>query len=295
MRRSCLFTFLFLLAAVPLLAAPLPMTVKEVSLMLRAGDSNARVVKELATRHFVDTIDSMNEVMLTKAGASPDLIAALKNGTYSLSPEESAAARQQIVDLTKQRAMDAERVRKSESAYQAQVARERTARSALPMTHPIAEATRGDLVRLESGRVTAVEEDPLANKKLIALYFAAQSSGPCRKFTPQLVDYYNRVAPQHPEIEFVFVSADKTADAMQNHMRDEKMPWPAIEFQKTAAKESIIKYAGKALPCLVLVDPAGRVVSDTYDGEKYVGPAKVVADLDTIFAGVAAKKVAAKP
>ena len=39
------------------------------------------------------------------------------------------------------------------------------------------------------------------------------------------------------------------------------------------------------IPCLVLVDAAGTVISDTYAGKTYRGPDKVLADLDTIFAG----------
>jgi Thioredoxin-like len=44
-------------------------------------------------------------------------------------------------------------------------------------------------------------------KKLVALYFSAHWYAPCRKFTPQLVKFHNRVAPQHPEFEIVFISS----------------------------------------------------------------------------------------
>ena len=278
------------------LAAPLPLTAKDVSLMLRGGYSNAAVMKELSTRHFVDNVDFAKEEMLVKAGASKELIAALNSGTYALPPEQSAAAQQQIVDLTKKRAVQAEQLLKSNSAYEAQLARQRAAQPTMLMAtkHVLYEATKGELVRMQNDRITVADEDALANKKLIALYFSAHWCPPCRKFTPELVDYYNRVITQHPEVEIVLVSSDRSADAMQKYMRETKMPWPAIDFAKIAGKEAISKYKGKGgIPCLVLIDATGRVVSDNYADD--VGPQKVLADLDAIFAALAAKHVATTP
>jgi nucleoredoxin len=63
------------------------------------------------------------------------------------------------------------------------------------------------------------------------------------------------------------------------------MPWPAIDFQKLKGKDAIRKYAGDGIPCLVLVDATGKVISSTYAGTQYLGPAKVLGDLDAIFAG----------
>lgn len=261
--------------------------------MLRSGDSSAVVKQELSKRHFVGAVDPTNEAMLTKAGASAELIAALKNGTYSLSAEQSAAAQQQIVDQAKRRAAEAERSRQFDTLYQAQLARDRAAKPALSaINNVISDAIKTDLVRVQSGAVEHCDEDALAGKKLIAIYFSAQWCGPCRKFTPELVDYYNRVLTQHPDVEVVFCSRDKSANAMQKYMREEKMPWPAIDYAKIESKDMIKKYAGNGIPCLVLLDPTGRVISHSYEGEKYLGPHKVLEDLDAIFAGVAAKQVA---
>ena len=73
-------------------AAQLPLTTQEIGLMLRMGYSPSAITQELSTRHFADTLDTVKEAQLTKAGASAELIAALKNGTYSVSPEEIARA-----------------------------------------------------------------------------------------------------------------------------------------------------------------------------------------------------------
>ena len=99
------------------------------------------------------------------------------------------------------------------------------------------------------------------------------------------MDYYNRIASQHPEFEIIFVSNDRSQFGFETYLKETQMPWPAIDFQKVANKAAINKYAGNGIPDLVLLDASGKVVSDSYAGKEYLGPQKVLADLDQIFAG----------
>ena len=267
-------------------AAQLPLTIKEISLMLRSGYSSNAIMQELSIRYFAEKLDVEKEKTLLQAGASAELITALKSGKYSLSSEQMTIAQQQIADQTKRRAAEAARSRQFDSLYQSQMARERAAaRPQAPNANALRELVKGDLVSLRNGALGHFDDEELEKKKLIALYFSAHWCAPCRKFTPELVDYYNRVATQHPEFEIVFVSFDKSQFAMETYMREANMPWPAIDFQKLKGKDAIRKYAGDGIPCLVLVDATGKVISSTYAGAQYLGPAKVLGDLDAIFAG----------
>ena len=271
------------------------MTAKDVGLMLRAGYSSNAVMKELSVRYFADTLDEAKEKTLVQAGASAELINALKSGSYSLSAEKMAVAQQQMADQAKRRAAEAENSRKFNTLYQSQLAQKRAAKATTSgatgnSIHPL---VQGDLVALRNGAFGHFDDEALDSKSLIALYFSAHWCGPCRKFTPQLVDYYNRVALQHPEFEIIFVSSDKSPSAMETYMREANMPWPAIDFQKLAGKDAIKKYAGSGIPCLVLVDATGNVISDSYAGKQYLGPQKVLSDLDAIFAGKPGPQVAA--
>ena len=274
-------------------AAQLPLTIKEISLMLRSGYSSNAIMQELAIRYFAEKLDVEKEKTLLQAGASAELITALKSGTYSLSPEQMTIAQRQIADQAKRRAAEAERSQQFDRLYQSQMARERAAaRPQAPNANAIRELVKGDLVSLHNGALGHFDDEALGKKKLIALYFSAHWCAPCRKFTPELVEYYNRVATQHPEFEIVFVSFDKSQFAMETYMREANMPWPAIDFQKLKGKDAIRKYAGDGIPCLVLVDATGKVISSTYAGAQYLGPAKVLSDLDAIFAGKVLDKVA---
>jgi nucleoredoxin len=292
MRRGLIWvvslTFAFILQA-----GQLPLTTKEIGLMLRAGYSSNSVMQELAKRRFADSFDPEKENLLLKAGASPELINALESGKYSVSAEESARVQEEMANAASRKAAEAERSRKFNTLYQSQLARQRSAKSAQPAgPNVIYEAVKGDLVRFSSGAVTRADDESLANKKLIAIYFSGHWCPPCRKFTPELVEYYNRVAPRHPEFELIFFSLDRSADAMQTYMREANMPWLAVDYQKLESKEAIKKYLGTGIPCLVLVDATGKVMSDSFAGKEYVGPGKVLADLDAIFAkgGLAANR-----
>jgi len=277
-------------------AGQLPLTVNEIGLMLRSGYSSNSLMQELSTRHFADTVDEAKEKTLVKAGASAELIAALKSGIYSLSPEKAAAVQEQIAVAEQRRVEQAEATRKSDAQYQARVARERTSKSGKPDigagSDAISEFLKGDLVQWHNGSVVHADDTALANKKLIAFYFSAHWCAPCRKFTPQLVDYYNRVAAQHPEFEIVFYSFDKSPFAFETYIREANMPWPAIDYAKLKGKEAIAKNAGDGIPSLVLVDSAGNVISSSHSGSQNFGPQKVLADLDAIFAGKAPARVA---
>jgi nucleoredoxin len=275
--------------------AQLPLTAKDVGLMLRMGYSASVIEKELSVRHFADTVDSFKEAQLVQAGGTPELLFALKNGAYSVPPEEIARAQEEIAAQAKRRAAEAEKSKKFNTLYQDQLAKQRAvAQVQASTTGAIYSFVKGDLVRPKNGSLVHVDDEAVAKKKLIAFYFSAYWCGPCRKFTPQLVEYYNRITPLHPEFEIIFFSLDKSAAKMEAYMREMNMPWPALDYQKLAEKEVLKKNAGSGIPSLVLVDQSGKVLSSAYVGTEYRGPAKVLADLDAIFAGGAPPQVAVR-
>jgi nucleoredoxin len=294
MRRLLLTLLLAGTAFSAALSQPLPLTIKEVCLMLRAGFSSQTVQQELSIRCLADSYDAAAEKALREAGAAPALMDAIKRGSYASAPAGAQKAKEELAAQAARRARETERLRRFDTLYQDQLAR---ARTAAPLrsepANVLANQFKGDLVSWKNGSLARFDDEALAKKKLIALYFSAHWCAPCRKFTPQLVEFYNRVASQHPEFEIVFVSNDRSPLGMETYMRDTHMPWPAIDFAKLPGKEALQKYGGESIPCLVLLDASGKVISDTYAGKKYVGPEKVLTDLEAIFAKGPAAAIAA--
>jgi nucleoredoxin len=270
-----------------------PLTVKDVALMLRTGYSAEAVQRELASRHLIGSVGADEELALTRANAAASLIAEMKSGAFAVPAEEVAAAQSQLAAGAAHRAAEAERSRAMDTLYQEQLMKRRAAAPALPgAKHAVGATLENSLLTMKDGKAVAVDGEAAASKKLIGLYYSARWCGPCRKFTPKLVEFYNRVAPQHPEFEIVFVSNDHSRAEMESYMREEKMPWPALDYDKVKGRVDLQKFAGDGIPCLVIVDANGHVVSDSYAGKEYRGPQSVLDDLDQRFANAAAPQVA---
>ena len=285
MQRIILALVLFLGVSAGALAKLSPLTVQEISLMLRSGYPVKAVEAEAVARHFVGTIDPAAEKALLQCGATPAFLLALETGVYAIPAVEVAAVQEELEAKERRRAQEIAQSRKLDTLYQDQLARSRAVAPApISGTNAIAALVKGDLVTSKNGILSTYNDQPLERKKLIGLYFSAHWCGPCRKFTPELVAYYNRIVATHPEFEIVFVSNDRTGPAMETYMRDMQMPWPAVRYDKIGEKPGLMKYAGSSIPCLVVVDAQGKVVSNSFEGEKYVGPQKVLADLDQLFA-----------
>ncbi|PYK42194.1 MAG: hypothetical protein DME46_12025 [Verrucomicrobia bacterium] len=289
MRTACCGFFLSISLAI---AGTLPLTTSEISLMLRSGYSVPTIEAELATRHFADQLDEAKRNQLIKAGATSQLLNGIESGKFAVPKDELEKSRRKMEEQARDRALLAEQAKRNDTLYQNQLLKQR-AQVVTQGPNSIADAAKGNLVRLENGNLVSGYDEEIAQKQIYGLYFSAHWCGPCRKFTPQLVAYYNQIAHDHPEFEIIFVSADKSADGMTTYMQESSMPWPAIEYSKLANVPTLQKYAGRGIPDLVIVDASGKVLADTYVSGKYVGPAKVLDDLSAIFACGRSTQVAA--
>jgi hypothetical protein len=263
----------------------MPLTVKEISLMLRSGYSDSAVLNELSVRRFADTFDPDVEQQLVKAGAGESLTNALRSGVYQLSPPEIAAA-------TEKRSAQSTKV--SEAIPNSGTDSQKENNGGISLApNPAADAQRGgsmydhlkdDLVYWHDGSLLAFDNEVLEKKKLYLLFFSAIWSKEGRQFTPRLVDYYNRIVPVHPELEVILFSADRSAFAMENYISQTNMPWPAVAFDKRGGKAGAIQESlVHQIPRLILANAAGKILSDS--GENKPDFDKVLVDLDRVLAG----------
>lgn len=129
----------------------------------------------------------------------------------------------------------------------------------------------------------AFDNAKLAGVKYWAFYYSASWCPPCRAFTPELVNFYNQFKPSHPNFELIFVNEDNSDGDMIDYMKNDAMPWPAIWYQDIRNPQlSASKYAGPGIPCLVLVDANGNVLSDSFRNGQYVGAQTVMNDIPNL-------------
>src|SRR5438105_15788378 len=98
--RFLLVTFLLVASVCCAICGPMPLTAKEIGLMLRSGYSSEAVMRELSARHFADSFDSTVEKQLVQSGADQSLIDAYRSGTYKLSPSEMVVPNDNMVHKT---------------------------------------------------------------------------------------------------------------------------------------------------------------------------------------------------
>ena len=154
------------------------------------------------------------------------------------------------------------------------------AADAPPRPTAIADALRGRLAVQKNGVLAGLPDSEVAGKKFYALYFSAGWCPPCHVFTPKLVAFYQAAKTKHPaDFEVIFISDDRSEAEQIAYMKEMGMPWPALRFWAAKSTPNLTRYGGKGIPRLVLVDAAGNVLSDSYVGENYVGPERVMTDL----------------
>lgn len=279
MRRPLLFLGL-LLAVLPARAAP---TAAELAATPARWPAEATVTR--ATRAEVLDGGRPAGMMLLGAGRvftvlslSPDRVTGRIGGTTVAVPLAHTDVLARVANIAPVAAPSASPPPAASPQQEPVVPASRVARppSALPPT-PLQRALGDKLVVWRDGAMRPYDARGLEGVKFYAIYFSASWCGPCREFTPELVQDYAALKRMYPEFEVVFVSGDHSEADMHDYVRDDAMPWPALRYADRRLGE-VARHAGRGIPCLVLVDATGKELSHSYRLGRYVGPAQVVED-----------------
>ena len=141
-------------------------------------------------------------------------------------------------------------------------------------------ALENDLVRL-SGKSLKTCKDATKPTKYYLFYYTASWCGPCHKFTPSLVEFYNK--HKDPSFELVLITSDDSEKAMEGYAEEMKMPWPQLKLSKVKSFKNEFPYPGGGIPNLVLTDLEGKLIKGSYEGKQYAGPYVVMAHLETLL------------
>ena len=100
-----------------------------------------------------------------------------------------------------------------------------------------------------------------ANKKIVLLYFSAHWCGPCRQFTPKLVDFYKQNKKSDSLFEVVFISADHDEGGFKEYFAE--MPWLSIDYDDDNRERIQATYKVSGIPSLKVIDcGTGRIIED---------------------------------
>lgn len=146
---------------------------------------------------------------------------------------------------------------------------------------PFVQSIKDDLVKLEGKSLKKMDSAGLEKVKYFAFYKSASWCPPCRKFTPDLVRFYNQMKSKHPEFELIFISHDRSEDDMKDYMLEDEMEWPAFKHGK---QKNVVRSNGNGIPCLIVTDANGNKLHDSYNPDgTYRGPRAVMREIESLL------------
>lgn len=137
-----------------------------------------------------------------------------------------------------------------------------------------------NLIKL-TGKSLKTCQDATKPSKYYLLYYTASWCGPCHKFTPSLVEFYNK--NKNDEFELVLITSDNDEDDMERYAEEMKMPWPQLKFSRVEKFKKEHRYPGRGIPNLVLTDLDGKLIKGSYEGTTYTGPTAVMKHLASLL------------
>ena len=114
-----------------------------------------------------------------------------------------------------------------------------------------------ELLKADGSKVSA--DSALKGKDYVCLYFSAHWCPPCRKFTPQLKEWYEEVKSKN--VEIIFVSGDRSTKDMMDYMKESHGDWLATEHESDLSEQLNEKFEVSGIPSLVVLKGDGTLVT----------------------------------
>lgn len=144
------------------------------------------------------------------------------------------------------------------------------------------EILNGNLMKLEGKKLEKFELKSKPTKYYL-FYYTASWCGPCQKFTPSLVKFYNEQKSKGNDFEIILITSDESEADMNGYAGKAKMEWPHLKLSKVDDFEKKFKHPGTGIPNLVLTDLQGNLIKTSYEGKNYLGPNAVMEHLGSLL------------
>ena len=92
------------------------------------------------------------------------------------------------------------------------------------------------------------------------VYFSAHWCGPCRGFTPKLINFYEVANKDKKQIEIIFVSADRSEAEFNEYFGT--MPWKAIPFGNDAIDNLNDCFGIQGIPYFLVFNNEGKLIDE---------------------------------
>ena len=140
----------------------------------------------------------------------------------------------------------------------------------------------GKLVKLVGNELKAFSTRDLSHVRVFGVYQSSRAAESNHKFTPQLVSAYKRLKERYrDQFEIIFVSKDQDEFNMQNYMRAEKMPWPAVQFGQQI--EQVNDLLANGAPWLVAVNSAAQPMTQNGLDKKFIPPDTILGAIEELL------------
>lgn len=124
------------------------------------------------------------------------------------------------------------------------------------------EVMDGNLVILDGKRLESSELTAKPTKYYI-FYYTASWCPPCQKFTPSLVEFYNK--NKNDSFEIVLITSDDSTKDMEGYAAAKKMPWPQLKQSKADSFKKKFDHEVTGIPSVITCDLEGKIISRTED------------------------------
>jgi len=128
-------------------------------------------------------------------------------------------------------------------------------------------AMEGNLVVLDGRELVDYQFENADEIDVVAFYSSASWCGPCQAFSPTLSRKYKSLKRKYPNFELVLLTSDRDRAAWEEYIKDHKMPFPALDFDKKGSAGTLS--AGKNygyIPSLLIKTADGEVLDDASKG-----------------------------
>ena len=178
------------------------------------------------------------------------------NGQTATLPEEKLAASEKPrlqAKLDEQKAKLAEEQDKKEAEERAE----------LDKVFPVIK----NKVEVGAGTRMKSLKDFQPPEKYYLFYSTASWCGPCQKFTPSLVEFYNKYQKTHGDIfEVILLSSDRTEEAQAQYTKSKKMEWPQLAMDDARKLKDKFNIKSPGIPSLTLTDNEGNILLSHTEG-----------------------------